>query len=101
MPNRKKPASRDRRRDAEPETEFAKRFSALVKGKGLSPKDVSERSGLHLSLVYYYMSGKRLPTTLSIFRLAKAIGATPADVISLVDEGDFDHETTAFRKKRR
>ena len=70
-------------------TVFGERFRDLLKKKGLSVKRVAAAAQMHVSLVYYYINGQRIPSTASIFRLAKALGVKPAEVFSMVDENDF------------
>lgn len=71
-------------------TVFGRKLKDLLEKKNLQPKDLAAITGMHISLIYYYMNGRRVPSTQTIFRLAKALDMDPTKVFAMVDPGDFD-----------
>lgn len=61
-------------------------FARLRKAKGLTQEAVAEKSGFSQSYIGSLERGQRNPTAISIWMLAQAIGAVPADLVQPVDE---------------
>jgi transcriptional regulator with XRE-family HTH domain len=62
-------------------------FARLRKGKGLTQEAVAEKSGFSQSYIGWLERGQRNPTAISIWMLAQAIDAMPADLVQPIDEG--------------
>lgn len=61
-------------------------FARLRKEKGLTQEAVAERSGFSQSYIGWLERGRRNPTAISIWLLAQAVEAMPADLVQPVDE---------------
>ena len=61
-------------------------FARLRKEKGLTQEAVAERSGFSQSYIGWLERGQRNPTAISIWLLAQAIDAMPADLVQPVTE---------------
>lgn len=56
--------------------EFGENLANLRKGRGLSIKALSEKSGVAAALISNYEHGKSVPGTINANRLAKALGCS-------------------------
>ena len=56
-------------------------FARLRKEKGLTQEDVAERSGFSQSYIGWLERGRRNPTAISLWLLAQAVEAMPADLV--------------------
>lgn len=61
-------------------------FARLRKSKGLTQEAVAERSGFSQSYIGWLERGRRNPTAISIWMLAQAVDAMPADLVQPIDE---------------
>lgn len=61
-------------------------FTRLRKSKGLTQEAVAEKSGFSQSYIGWLERGQRNPTAISIWMLAQAIDAMPADLVQPIDE---------------
>ncbi|GAA0317741.1 helix-turn-helix transcriptional regulator [Sphingomonas oligophenolica] len=61
-------------------------FARLRKSKGLTQEAVAEKSGFSQSYIGWLERGQRNPTAISIWMLAQAIDAMPADLVQPIDE---------------
>jgi transcriptional regulator with XRE-family HTH domain len=59
-------------------------FARLRKEKGLTQEAVAERSGFSQSYIGWLERGQRNPTAISIWLLAQAVDAMPADLVQPV-----------------
>lgn len=66
-------------------------FSGWLKQKlsdsSLTPSELAQRARLSKPLVYFYISGKRLPTPDSANKLARALGVAPEIVAQYARKG--------------
>lgn len=61
-------------------------FARLRKSKGLTQEAVAEKSGFSQSYIGWLERGQRNPTAISIWMLAQAVDAMPADLVQPIDE---------------
>ena len=61
---------------------FVENLEGARKAKGMTVGDLECRSGLSRTFVYLLRRGERDPTLKSLGALAKALGCTPAELIS-------------------
>lgn len=61
-------------------------FARLRKTRGLTQEAVAERSGFSQSYIGWLERGQRNPTAISIWLLAQAIDAMPADLVQPTEE---------------
>lgn len=61
-------------------------FARLRKSKGLTQEAVAERSGFSQSYIGWLERGQRNPTAISIWMLAQAVDAMPADLVQPVED---------------
>jgi transcriptional regulator with XRE-family HTH domain len=61
-------------------------FARLRKSKGLTQEAVAEASGFSQSYIGWLERGQRNPTAITIWMLAQAVGAMPADLLQPIDE---------------
>lgn len=61
-------------------------FARLRKSKGLTQEAVAEKSGFSQSYIGWLERGQRNPTAISIWMLAQAIDAMPADLVQPINE---------------
>jgi transcriptional regulator with XRE-family HTH domain len=61
-------------------------FARLRKARGLTQEAVAERSGFSQSYIGWLERGRRNPTAISIWLLAQAVDAAPADLVQAVDD---------------
>ena len=61
-------------------------FARLRKTKGLTQEVVAEKSGFSQSYIGWLERGQRNPTAISIWLLAQAIDAMPADLVQPIEE---------------
>ncbi len=61
-------------------------FARLRKSKGLTQEAVAERSGFSQSYIGWLERGQRNPTAISIWMLAQAVDAMPADLVQPIAE---------------
>lgn len=61
-------------------------FARLRKQKGLTQESVAEKSGFSQSYIGWLERGQRNPTAISIWLLAQAVEAMPADLVQPVEE---------------
>lgn len=61
-------------------------FARLRKEKGLTQEAVAEKAGFSQSYIGWLECGKRNPTAISIWMLAQAVDAMPADLVQPIDE---------------
>jgi len=63
-------------------------FARLRKNKGLTQEQAAELSGFSQSYIGWLERGRRNPTAITLYLLANAIGATPADLVAPTNPGD-------------
>jgi transcriptional regulator with XRE-family HTH domain len=61
-------------------------FMRLRKARGLTQEQVAETSGYGQNYISWLERGRRNPTVITLFLLAEAVGATPRDLVSPVDQ---------------
>ena len=60
-------------------------FARLRKEKGLTQEAVAEKSGFSQSYIGWLERGRRNPTAISLWMLAQAVDAMPADLVQPID----------------
>lgn len=63
---------------------IGRNFARLRKEKGLTQEAVAERSGFSQSYIGWLERGQRNPTAISLWMLAQAVEAMPADLVQPV-----------------
>lgn len=61
-------------------------FARLRKERGLTQEAVAEKSGFSQSYIGWLERGQRNPTAISIWMLAQAVDAMPADLVQPIKE---------------
>lgn len=61
---------------------IGRNFARLRKAKGLTQHQVAEASGFTQAYIGWLEQGRRNPTAISLWHLAQAVGAMPADLVS-------------------
>jgi transcriptional regulator with XRE-family HTH domain len=61
-------------------------FMRLRKARGLTQEQVAETSGYGQNYISWLERGRRNPTVITLFLLAEAVGVTPRDLVSPIDE---------------
>ena len=56
-------------------------FARLRKERGLTQEEVAEKSGFSQSYIGWLERGRRNPTAISLWMLAQAVDAMPADLV--------------------
>lgn len=69
---------------------FAGRLAALLLERGLTQKELAERTGLTPAAVSRYMSGARMPREIVVAKIAKELGVQPADLVGTESEREVD-----------
>lgn len=54
------------------------RLKEALQMRGMTPKQLSDKSGLYLSTIYRYLNGERIPKTDSIEIMANVLRVSPA-----------------------
>lgn len=57
-------------------------FARLRKAKGLTQHEAADASGFTQAYIGWLERGKRNPTAISLWFLAQAVGAMPADLVT-------------------
>ena len=60
-------------------------FARLRREKGLTQEAVAEKSGFSQSYIGWLERGQRNPTAISLWMLAQAVDAMPADLVQPID----------------
>ena len=68
------------------EAAFGEVIRELRKLKSLSQEDVAYESGLDRSFISLLETGRQQPSLITIFQLAKALGVSPAQIMTSVEE---------------
>lgn len=68
------------------EAAFGEVIRELRKQKRLSQEDVAYESGLDRSFISLLETGRQQPSLVTIFQLAKALGVSPAQLLTSVEE---------------
>lgn len=61
-------------------------FARLRQQRGMTQEEAAERSGFAQSYIGWLERGNRNPTAISLYLLAQAVGAMPADLVSPLPE---------------
>ena len=61
-------------------------FARLRKAKGLTQEAVAEKSGFSQSYIGWLERGQRNPTAISLWMLAQAVGAMPAELVQPISD---------------
>lgn len=61
-------------------------FARLRKAKGLTQHQVAEASGFTQAYIGWLERGRRNPTAISLWLLAQAVGAMPADLVTPLED---------------
>lgn len=69
-------------------------FARLRKEKGFTQERFAETSGFTQQYVSDLERGRRNPTVVTLFHLAAALEATPADLVAELDQLDTDPPQT-------
>lgn len=69
-------------------SDFAKNLIALRKNKGVSQRDLAERTGISRRMIAYYETNAAIPPIEKLNQIAQALGASIADLVdpSRVDD---------------
>lgn len=62
-------------------------FVRLRNRAGITQERAAELSGFSQSYIGWLERGQRNPTAISLYMLAQAVGATPADLVGPIAEG--------------
>lgn len=65
---------------------IGKNFARLRKEKGLTQHQVAEASGFTQAYIGWLEQGRRNPTAISLWHLAQAVDAMPADLLEPLPE---------------
>lgn len=57
-------------------------FARLRKAKGMTQHEAADASGFTQAYIGWLERGRRNPTAISLWHLAEAVGATPADLVT-------------------
>lgn len=57
--------------------QFSEWFKERFAASGMSAKELAEKSGLSKPIIYFYLSGQRMPTEANLSRLVGALGGQP------------------------
>ena len=68
------------------ETAFGEVIRGLRKEIGRSQEDIAFDSALDRSFISQLETGRQQPSLITIFQLAKALGVSPSQIISSVEE---------------
>ena len=60
---------------------FGKRLKAMRKGRKMTQEELADKLGLHNSYIGLLERGERIPSLLTLDRIAKYFGVKPADLI--------------------
>ena len=66
------------------------RLSALLRGRGMTQKELAEATNLTPAAISRYINGERVPRAITIAALAKALEVKPADITGTSDEQETD-----------
>lgn len=66
---------------------FGARLRKLRRERGMTQEELAERSGYHPTHVANIERGRNLPSLEAVFRLARALGVPPADLVGTGDAG--------------
>lgn len=69
---------------------FASRLSTLLAQRGLTQKELAEKTGLTPAAVSRYVSGARVPREIIVAKIAKALGVQPSDLTGTDVEQEVD-----------
>ncbi len=69
---------------------FADRLAALLRERGLTQKELAERTGLTPAAVSRYMSGARMPREVVVAKIAKVLNVQPVDLLGTENEQEVD-----------
>lgn len=61
-------------------------FARLRRKRGMTQEVAAERSGFAQSYIAWLERGRRNPTVISLYLLALAVDAAPADLLAPLDE---------------
>lgn len=61
-------------------------FARIRKEQGLTQEAAAEKSGFSQSYIGWLERGQRNPTAISLWMLAQALGAMPADLVKPLDD---------------
>lgn len=61
-------------------------FACLRQKRGMTQEEAAERSGFAQSYIAWLERGRRNPTAISLYLLAQAVDAMPADLVAPIDE---------------
>lgn len=64
-------------------------FARLRKAKGLTQHDVAHSAGFSQAYIGWLERGRRNPTAISLWLLAKSVDAMPADLVQPIDESSL------------
>lgn len=60
-------------------------FARLRKAKGITQEAAAEKSGFSQGYIGWLERGRRNPTAISLYLLAQAVGAMPAELLQPID----------------
>jgi transcriptional regulator with XRE-family HTH domain len=61
-------------------------FTRLRQKRGLTQEQAAERSGFAQSYIAWLERGRRNPTAISLYLLAQAVDAMPADLVAPIED---------------
>lgn len=80
----------------ETRSDFAKNLIALRKNRGVSQRDLAERTGISRRMIAYYETNAAIPPIEKLNQIAQALGASIAD---LVDPSRVDDSVRALNTR--
>lgn len=58
------------------------RIKEMLKEKGISQKELSDKTGITQSAISHYVNGDRVPRGMNLVKIADALGTTTDDLLS-------------------
>ena len=89
---------------------FGERLQHIMTQKGVTPTDLSERTGIALSHISQLRHGQRNPSRKTLERLSRGLGVTIDDLLSASSKqasvpkeypSEFDKEISLFREEAK
>lgn len=69
---------------------FARRLSALLRQRGLTQKELAQRTGLTPAAISRYLSGARKPRAIIVAKIAEVLDVDPSDLLGSRVEQEID-----------
>lgn len=69
---------------------FEDRLAHLLQEKGITQKELADRTGLTPAAVSRYINGARTPREIVVAKIARELGVQPIDLVGTEGEQDVD-----------